>query len=312
MSTPPPLLLRPYRADTDLPAIEAVRAAVRAVDGEVRMPGPDTVDDPERHLPHCMIAEYAGQVAGYTWLTWWQEADGTRLYLLLGGVVPRWRRHGIGRAMLAWQEQDAAALAATHGPDGTAMFGANAGEQQPAARALLLGTGYQLAFTGVQLTSDLSAGPPPAAELPAGLTVRPAGPEHKERIYQVNEEIFGDTHRGLAHIPHTTSDYEEDTADTGLWHVAWDGDEPAGWALTTIGEDGVGVTPWVAVRPAWRGRGLARALVGLSLREFAARGVTTARINTIAENPFHTVAMYEGAGYRVTARFPRYRKPIAT
>jgi ribosomal protein S18 acetylase RimI-like enzyme len=310
---PGPLLLRPYRDARDLPAIHSVRAAVQEADGDLRMPGPDTVDDPDRHLPHCAIAEWDGDVAGYTWLTWWTEADGTRLYLLLGWVVPRWRGHGIGRAMLAWQEDRAAALAATHESTGPALFGANAGEHQADARALLLRAGYRLAFTGVQLALDLTAGPPPPAPtMPPGLVVRPARDEHKERIYQVNEEIFRDSHRGLGHLTHTFADYEEETADTSLWHVAWDGDEPAGWVLTTIADDGTGITPWVAVRPAWRGRGLARALVALSLRDFVERGVTTARINTTAENPFGTVALYESAGYQVVKRHPRYLKPIAT
>ena len=70
-------------------------------------------------------------------------------------------------------------------------------------------------------------------------------------------------------------------------------------------------TPWVAVLPAWCRRGVARILLQRSLRRLAEHGVTTATIRTVQENTNHTVALYQEAGYRVTARHPRYAKPIA-
>jgi mycothiol synthase len=69
-------------------------------------------------------------------------------------------------------------------------------------------------------------------------------------------------------------------------------------------------TPWVAVLPAWRRRGVARALLQRSLRLLADQGVQKAIIRTVEENTNQTVALYEEAGYRVTARHPRYAKPL--
>ncbi|MGC5287541.1 GNAT family N-acetyltransferase [Micromonospora sp. DT231] len=60
------------------------------------------------------------------------------------------------------------------------------------------------------------------------------------------------------------------------------------------------------VAPAWRRRGIGTAM----LRWLAEAGVSTARLSTVAENPNNSVRLYEKAGYRVTARQPRYRKPV--
>jgi ribosomal protein S18 acetylase RimI-like enzyme len=37
--------------------------------------------------------------------------------------------------------------------------------------------------------------------------------------------------------------------------------------------------------------------------------VSCTTLRTVAENPQHSQALYERAGYQVTQRFPRYRKP---
>jgi ribosomal protein S18 acetylase RimI-like enzyme len=75
-------------------------------------------------------------------------------------------------------------------------------------------------------------------------------------------------------------------------------------------KDGSVDTPWVAVLPGWRRRGVARALLQRNLRQLADHGVPKAVIRTVQENTNHTVALYEEAGYRVTARHPRYGKPL--
>src|ERR1700731_1947096 len=83
------LTFRLFQGEADFPALEAVRQQVRAIDGDIWLPGPDTdadaICDPAQD---CLIAEVDGLVIGYTWLTWWKEVDGTRLYLLLGWIIP--------------------------------------------------------------------------------------------------------------------------------------------------------------------------------------------------------------------------------
>jgi GNAT superfamily N-acetyltransferase len=145
----PGLVFRFFQGEVDFPAIEAVRKQVQAVDGDIWFPGPDTdpndVCDP---LHDCLIVEVDGQVVGYTWLTWWSE-PAIELFLHLGWLVPEWRRKGIGRALLRWQEQRLRQIAQSQSATKPCMFGGNADETQPGNRALLLSEGYTLAFTMV-------------------------------------------------------------------------------------------------------------------------------------------------------------------
>lgn len=303
-----------FRGSEDLPALAAVRAAVRQVEDGVWMPGPDTVTDPAEQTPFCLLAEVDEQVVGYTWMDWWEEVDGTRLYLLLGWVVPAWRRRGVGTAMLRRQEEQAAVFAAAHTGPGVAMLGGNADEDQPGTRALLLANGYQVAFTVVWMARDLTAGPAEFTEpvLPAGIELRPVRPTHHPWIHRAIEESFAADRTG--HLPRTFAEYRYDVrerqSDTTLWTVAWDGDEIAAVVINEIRPDGTGLTPWLAVRAPWRRRGIGRALMVNGLRRLSERGVASTALTTVAENPHHSMAFYRSLGYRVTRRQPRYRKPM--
>src|SRR4051794_33563275 len=66
-----------------------------------------------------------GVEVGTARMTWWDEADGTRLYLLLGSVEPEHRGRGYGRQILAWLEDRARKHAAGDDTLGTPVFGTN-------------------------------------------------------------------------------------------------------------------------------------------------------------------------------------------
>ncbi len=94
--------------------------------------------------------------------------------------------------------------------------------------------------------------------------------------------------------------------DTDLWIVAWHGDEVVGLVINERQADGSVDSPWVAVHPARRRRGLATALPAV-MRQ---RGITVATLRTVAENEHDTVGLYEKLGYQVGRRMPRFRKPL--
>jgi mycothiol synthase len=301
--------IRPYAGPADLPAIARVRALIRAHEGEVWLPGPD-----EPRLPdptHCLIVESGQAVVGYSWFDWWTEVDGTRLYLLLGWVDPAQRRRGIGQAVLARQESFARRAASLHSGPGSALFGGNADDCQPDTRELLLANGYTVAFTVVRMERELD-GELERIALPAGLKLKPVRLDHHPAIHAAIEECFATSRHG--HVARTFAEYQSDLvdgADLSLWSVAWDGDQVAGAVIGTIGADGNGRTNWVLVRPPWRRRGLAMALLADCHANMAAAGLSTTRLTTVAENVNRTVSLYEAARYRLVRRQPRYRKPIA-
>lgn len=294
-------------AESDAPALDAVRAAVREREGPVWLPGPSPADpaDPQRR---CLVACVAGAVAGYGWLDWWDEDDGTHLYLLVGTIAPAYRGRGAGTALLHRQQERALAVAWAHGA-APVTFGGNADESQPDGRKLLLDNGFRLAFTAVLLTCDrLPAGPAPS--LPGGLELRPVRADHHQRVHAAITECFAGS--GLGYVEFTPAEYrdlvERSRDRLDLWCVAWDGDQVAGVVVNVIRPDGSGGTPWVAVRAPWRRRGLGLALLRHSQARLAAAGVTSATVGTVLENRTNSVGLYQRAGYAITRRQPRYRK----
>jgi ribosomal protein S18 acetylase RimI-like enzyme len=305
----PGLAFRFFQGEADFPAIEAVREAVRTVDGDLWLPGPDT-DAVCNPAQDCLLAEVEGQVVGYTWLTWWEEMNGTKLYLHLGWLVPEWRRKGIGRALLRWQEQRLRQIALKQPTAKPCMFGGNADETQPGNRALLLSEGYTVAFTFVWMTCQIPTEPIQLTPLPDGLEIRPVEREHLPAIYAANEEAFSESHDSLESYETWLRKPGGPDLDTSLWVVAWDGDEIAGHVISTSDEEGAH-TPWVGIRRAYRRRGLGKALMTRMLQRCQERGIQQADIGTVAENPGKSAHLYESVGYQIVSRHPRYRKPMS-
>jgi mycothiol synthase len=284
------LVIRPYRGPDDDALLKA-------------MPQPEGLP---RDGVWGRVAEVGGAVAGCSRVDHWDEDDGTRLYLLSGYVDPAFRRRGIGRALLAHQETQAAAHWHADRGAGPALLGGNADENHPETLALLLAAGYRARFTLVDLARD-PAGAPDSA-LPPGLTLRPVREQDHPGIHRTLQTCFADAGRGQ-HVP-TYEEYLSGVRDVDLWLVAWDGDAIAAVLTNEREKDGSVDTPWVAVLPAWRRRGVARALLQRSLRLLAEHGVPKATIRTVQENTNRTVELYEQVGYRVTAHHPRYAKPL--
>ena len=305
----PGLAFRLFQGAVDFPAIEAVRKSVQAVDGDIWLPGPDTDPDPVCNPVHdCLIVEVDDQMIGYTWLTWWSEPD-VELFLHLGWLVPEWRRKGIGRAILRWQEQRLRQIAQTQPTTKPCVFGGNADENQPGNRALLLSEGYRVAFTFVWMNCQLPTDPIELTPLPAGLEIRPVEREQLPAIYAANVEAFSESPASLDTYETWLRDLGEPDLDTSLWVVAWDGDQIAGYVIST--SDAAGAhTPWVATRRPWRRRGLGKALMTRMLRRCQERGMTQADIGTRVENPGNSLHLYESVGYQIVSHHPRYRKPM--
>jgi GNAT superfamily N-acetyltransferase len=306
----PGLAFRLFQGKADFPSIEAVREAVRTVDGDVWLPGPDTNPDAVCNpTQDCLFAEVDGKVIGYTWLAWWEERNGTKLYLHLGWLVPEWRRKGIGRALLRWQEQRLRQIAQTQPATKPCVFGGNADETQPGNRALLLSEGYTVAFTFVWMTCQIPTAPIQLTPLPNGLEIRPVQREQLPAIYAANEEVFSESHDSLESYETWLRKLGGPDLDTSLWVVAWDGDEIAGHVISTSDEAGAH-TPWVGIRRPWRRRGLGKALMTRMLQCCQQRGIQQTDIGTVAENPGKSLHLYESVGYQIVRRQPRYRKPM--
>lgn len=318
----PRLLFRAFRGEDDLPGMAAVREGSRErdrVDPLSAREAVPTLDDLRREYadiepgdPDMLIVEVGGEVAGYSNLLWWQEEDGTRVYLHLGWLLPAWRGRGIGTAMLRWSQGRLREVAATH-PGGKRTFATNVSSTEREAAALMEGEGY----VAVRRLSDMELATLdrlPEVVLPDGLDLRPVRPEHYREIYRAYKDAW-------AGVSVNTVESEEDYNrflqenveapgfDPALWRVAWDGDRVAGLALFRIAR-GAGTLPELAVREGWRRRGLARALMVLGLGELRDRGVARVRLFTNASDEQGARSLYESLGFRELKRHTFYRKPM--
>jgi ribosomal protein S18 acetylase RimI-like enzyme len=146
--------------------------------------------------------------------------------------------------------------------------------------------------------------PTPAAELPAGVEIRLLR-DHDDSdlrtMYDVLETAFSD-HFGAA--PQTYDDwiqFRSSTAlsDRSLWWLATVDGEPAAALIGRWLAD-IGWIEEVGTLSAYRGRGLARALLLIAFEEFRRRGFGEVGLGVDATNPTGAVRLYTSIGMRRT------------
>lgn len=150
---------------------------------------------------------------------------------------------------------------------------------------------------------------------PEGLTMRTAIDDELRRVWAAANEGFAD------HWEHEEDPYEEwlhwaegpGYTDRSLWFIAEDGDEIAGVCVCRpheSGEPDAGYVASLSVRPPWRRRGLALALLLHSFGEFRRLGRTRVTLGVDAENTTGAVKLYERAGMHMARRYDLVDKPL--
>jgi mycothiol synthase len=261
-----------------------------------------------------LVAQLNDQVVGYSQLESWLEDDRTRVYLILGWVIPEWRNRGIGTAMLRWAEETCCHLAASCYPNEVFKFAANASSTEMDTTALLRYEGYQVAYTVLEMNLDPTA-PIQVHPVPAGIEVRPVLPEDYFAIASsIGEAYRYEYDQGRYAEAYDPADYTEglraEKYDPTLWQIAWDGEQVVGQVLSVIEGLRAEIIE-VSVRPSWRRRGLGRALLSRTLQCLLARDVEDIRLRTVAEFRTRASDLYRSFGFRVLKEFQRYRKKNA-
>ncbi|MFB7448176.1 GNAT family N-acetyltransferase [Streptomyces sp. NPDC056194] len=314
----PGYVFRPYHGQEDHGAMAAVRlgcAERDRIDARSVVEGLPTaaeiaeasaeLDDPSRNQ---VLVEHNGGVVGYSTIRWWQERDGTWLYLHCGYLLPEHRGQGIGSAMLDWAESRIRQLVRQHGTAQTAVLGANAMTSEQEATKLLLERGYRRVFGLVELELADLRQLPDDKPLPAGIRVGPIDPSD----YRAAWKTVVDSYAGAAFTQRWTFESFLATADSACWRAAWDEKHMAGVALCSIRRQDptVGEVEELSVREESRRLGLGRALLLNGLRCLREHGAETARLYTGTANPHRSYDLYESVGFRRQNVHVRYRKPI--
>jgi ribosomal protein S18 acetylase RimI-like enzyme len=158
----------------------------------------------------------------------------------------------------------------------------------------------------------------PEVPLPVGLALRTVTPAEHRVIWEAEAEAFQD-HWG-AHVP-TEHEFEvtfsQSTLDTGLWAVAWDGDQVAGVVQTWIWADENerldvrrGWLEKISVRRPWRRRGLGRALTAAALAHLRDAGMTEAMLGVDSQNPTGALGLYQRLGFEVDQRSAAWQRTL--
>jgi len=176
--------------------------------------------------------------------------------------------------------------------------------------------GFKVVRVGNRMRIDLDH-EIPAPVWPEGIDVRPADLEQDiEAMCRANRESFRD-HWGYVEEPFEQNlegwrSWVEglgDSLDPTLWFLACEGDEIAGLGLfsSQIGGDmGRSYVESLSVRPAFRKRGVALALLHHGFGEVARRGYEAVELDMDSENLTGALRLYERAGMRVIRRNLNY------
>jgi mycothiol synthase len=217
-----------------------------------------------------------------------------------GYVHPGFRRRGVGSEILRLTEQRGREEEPSV-PAGERVYLQNATlDQDDETQRFYRAHGYEPVHRFSGMTIELEAAP----EVPAvpGITIRPVDhPAEAQAVHAAHQEAFA------GHWEYRPVSWEEwqekrigrETFDPSLWWVAVDADEIAGVSLCAHQRDpDQGWVDALAVRPAYRRRGIADALLKTSFAEFFRRGERTIRLGVDAESPTGANRVYERAGMR--------------
>jgi ribosomal protein S18 acetylase RimI-like enzyme len=226
---------------------------------------------------------------------------------LTGGVHPDWRGRGLGRQLLQWQLDRAAAIHGEVAPEAHWEAHADAILEDESALRLYQRFGMTPQRYWFEMVAPTT--PAPQAALPEGLTVRPYSPDLEKDLYAAHMEAFDDHWRYQRREFHTwvAMTVRSDGFLADLTRVAFDGDEIAGYVLAY----GDAVPGWcylgqVGTRRPWRRRGLAGALLADVLGAAGRAGLTKALLSVDASSPTGAVGVYERVGFEVEHRAVTY------
>lgn len=176
--------------------------------------------------------------------------------------------------------------------------------------------GFELMRHSFRMEVALAA-EPPEPEWPSSVVVRTFEPGRDDRtVFDVQNEGFADMweytpdpYDEWLHFMTTVEDF-----DPTLWFLAAAAGEVAGICLCRPHEPGDPELGWVrvlCVRPGWRRRGIALALLTHAFRELRGRGRLRAGLGVDAASTTGALELYERAGMRVVRRSHIYEKTLS-
>ena len=167
----------------------------------------------------------------------------------------------------------------------------------PSVEELLKARGYQEVRRLFQMGVELDA-PPPAVVLPEGLSLQVASLQESRAFHETISEAFED-HWEYHPQPfdqwwhQRTSDPE---FDISWWFTVREDDRTVAAIRNVPARNGGVYVASLGVRRPWRGRGLAKALLGHTFARAWQAGIPRITLGVDASNPTGATALYRGVG----------------
>jgi len=273
--------------------------------------------DPDKD---CLVVESGSEAIGFNELTTEKKLGGEFRFWHYSHLLPTFRTGNLRKEMIAWNEARIREIAATHTGAGRQFIEiyANTKEEND-WKELVAEEGYTPAWYLFEMVrSDLADAP--EFPLPDGVEIRPVTKQNIRQVWNTARDALKDE-RNYTEEKWTNEAFEEELAspnhDSGLWQIAWHGDEVVGGVLNYIDQDENesfnrkwGHTERIFVTRPWRRKGVARALIARSLKVLRDRGMEKATLDVDTENPSGAVGVYETLGYVAEKQFTFYRKEL--
>lgn len=232
----------------------------------------------------------------------------------LGIVAPAFHRRGLGAAVVSENERRARRFEALADPNVRVVVHAGALASEPRVSALLLSRGYREVRRFELRRVDFAGQPTPPGEV-EGISVRGFLPEEAKQLYNTHVEAFADhwgeskeTYEDFCHHHLDTPEF-----DAGLWFVAWEGDQLAGYvgAQERSREDpSRGYIAVLGVRRPYRRRGLGEALLRRAFEALHERGRQGAELHVDADSLTGATRLYDRVGMTAHPRFATWEKEL--
>jgi mycothiol synthase len=187
--------------------------------------------------------------------------------------------------------------------EGATKIHAGAAEPDAAARALFESRGYREVRRFHEMAIELTE-EPAAPVLPAGLVLDELHEGEYEAFYDALNEAFAEHWEWHPDpfdewLERRRGQHRDERGP--VWFVVRDGDELVAVVRNDVKVAGGGYVGAIGVRPAWRGKGLGKALLQATFAEFWRRGTTRVTLDVDSQNATGAVALYERVGMYVDA-----------
>lgn len=318
---------RPYAGAADHAAMTDVLAAYREHSGDLELPTVEQMDAAYAHLTDCdpaadiVIVEHSDDVVAYGRANRGASDESPFDCVVFNPILPEHLRPELFDPMVTAQEDHMRPwAAAVDSPARFMAFAAHPGpDRDPTGEAAWLeARGYEAVEWEASLVrADLCD--VPGLPLPDGVEVRPVTPDQMRPIWEAHLEAF----RGEWDFKEPTpemvdAELAEPYIDHTLWKVAWAGDQIVGQVksyINTVENDARGYlrgyTEYISTHHDWRNRGVAGALLAMSLHELRERGMTEAALGVDTNNAGGAFQLYTKLGFELQAYGAIYGKDVS-